>query len=84
MIVENSDDILFLKIQTDNEGKEGDVRDIVIARKDVKWEIGLSLKHNHFAVKHSRLAKGLDFGNKWFGIPCSENIGTILSQFSII
>lgn len=45
MIVENSDDILFLKIQTDNEGKEGDVRDIVIARKDVKWEIGLSLKH---------------------------------------
>lgn len=73
MIVENCDDILSLKIQTDNEGKEGDVRDIVIARKDVKWEIGLSLKHNHFAVKHSRLAKGLDFGNKWFGIPCSEN-----------
>lgn len=73
MIVENSDDILSLKIQTDNEGKEGDVRDIVIARKYVKWEIGLSLKHNHFAVKHSRLAKGLDFGNKWFGIPCSEN-----------
>ena len=61
MIIENSDDILSLKIQTDNEGKEGDVRDIVIARKDVKWEIGLSLKHNHFAVKHSRLAKGLDF-----------------------
>ena len=73
MIIENSDDILSLKIQTDNEGKEGDVRDIVIARKDVKWEIGLSLKHNHFAVKHSRLAKGLDFGNEWFGIPCSEN-----------
>ena len=37
MIIENSDDILSLKIQTDNEGKEGDVRDIVIARKDVKW-----------------------------------------------
>ena len=73
MIIENSDDILFLKIQTDNEGKEGDVRDIVIARKDVKWQIGLSLKHNHFAVKHSRLAKDLDFGNKWFGITCSEN-----------
>lgn len=73
MIIENSDDILSLKIQTDNEGKEGDVRDIVITREDVKWEIGLSLKHNHFAVKHSRLAKGLDFGNKWFGIPCSEN-----------
>lgn len=73
MIIENSDDILSLKIQTDNEGKEGDVRDIVIARKDVKWEIGLSLKHNHFAAKHSRLAKDIDFGNKWFGVPCSEN-----------
>ena len=72
MIIEDCDDILTLKIQTDNEGKDGDVRDIVIARKDVQWEIGLSLKHNHFAVKHSRLAKGLDFGKKWFGIPCSE------------
>ena len=72
MIIENSDDILTLHIQTDSEGKEGDVRDIVIARKDVKWEIGLSLKHNHFAVKHSRLAKSLDFGKKWFGIACSE------------
>lgn len=73
MIIENSDDVLTLHIQTDNEGKEGDVRDIVIARQDVKWEIGLSLKHNHFAVKHSRLAKGLDFGKKWFGIECSES-----------
>ncbi len=71
MITEKSCDILELKIQTDSEGKEGDVRDIVISRKDVKWEIGLSLKHNHFAVKHSRLAKGLDFGDKWFGISCS-------------
>ena len=72
MIIEPDDDLLTLKIQTDNEGKEGDVRDIVITRKDVQWEIGLSLKHIHFAVKHSRLAKKLDFGKKWFGIPCSN------------
>lgn len=72
MIVERSDDLLKLKIQTDIEGRSGDVRDIVISRKDVQWEIGLSLKHNHFAVKHSRLAKSLDFGAKWFNIPCSE------------
>lgn len=72
MILEQSSDILKLKIQTDNEGKEGDVRDILITRIDVQWEIGLSIKHNHFAVKHSRLAKTLDFGSKWFGIPCSE------------
>lgn len=71
-ITEKSDDLLKLKLQTDNEGKEGDVRDIVISRKDVQWEIGLSIKHNHFAVKHSRLAKSLDFGQKWFNMPCSE------------
>ena len=71
MILEPSKDILILKLQTDNEGKEGDVRDIVIARKDIKWEIGLSIKHNHFAVKHSRIGRNLDFGKKWFGVPCS-------------
>ncbi len=73
MIIERSEDILSIKIQTDKEGKEGDVRDIVISRKDVQWEIGLSIKHNHFAVKHSRLAKKLDFGAKWYGIPCSND-----------
>lgn len=73
MITEQTPDILTLKIQTDNEGKEGDVRDIVISRCDVSWEIGLSIKHNHFAVKHSRLAKNLDFGKKWFNIPCSND-----------
>lgn len=72
MILEQGPDILTLKIQTDNEGKAGDVRDILITRDDVQWEIGLSIKHNHFAVKHSRLAKTLDFGSKWFGIPCSH------------
>lgn len=72
MILEQTADVLQLKIQTDNEGKVGDVRDILISRQDVQWEIGLSIKHNHFAVKHSRLAKSLDFGDKWFGVPCSK------------
>ncbi len=73
MIIEQSGDVLSLKIQSDEEGKAGDVRDIVVSRKDIKWEIGLSIKHNHFAVKHSRLAKNLDFGAKWYGIPCSQS-----------
>ncbi|MBR3605199.1 MAG: HaeIII family restriction endonuclease, partial [Candidatus Gastranaerophilales bacterium] len=73
MIIEESSDTLTLKIQTDNEGKEGDVRDILISRNDVCWEIGLSIKHNHFAVKHSRIGRNLDFGKKWFGVPCSDN-----------
>ena len=72
MILEDSDDKMILKLQQDIEGEIGDVRDIIILRKDVKWEIGLSIKHNHFAVKHSRLAKSLDFGEKWFGVKCSE------------
>ncbi len=61
-----------MSIQPDKAGGEGDVRDILIRRKDKSWEVGLSIKHNNFAVKHSRLAKTLDFGDKWFGIRCSD------------
>lgn len=71
-ILENDNDILTLKLQKDSEGEVGDVRDIIIIRDNIKWEIGLSIKHNHFAVKHSRLGKNLDFGERWFGIKCSE------------
>lgn len=70
-IVETGDDVLNLFIQTDQHGEEADVRDIIIERKDIVWEIGLSIKHNHMAVKHSRIAKNLDFGYKWYGVNCS-------------
>ncbi len=73
MIVEKDKDTLQLYIQPDTKGEAGDVRDIIIVRKDVRWEIGLSIKHNHFAVKHSRLGKNLDFGDRWFSVPCSQN-----------
>lgn len=56
MMIEVTNDILELFIQKDEEGKKGDVRDIIIARSKMQWEIGLSIKHNHFAVKHSRLS----------------------------
>ena len=72
LILEDGVDILTLKIQSDAAGKAGDVRDVLIIRRGIEWEIGLSIKHNHFAVKHSRLSKSLDFGLKWFGIKCSE------------
>lgn len=71
LILEDSDDELELKIQSDGEGVQGDVRDVLIIRHGIKWEIGLSVKHNHFAVKHSRLSKKLDFGAKWYDVPCS-------------
>lgn len=70
-IVEQCPDILNLFIQNDQHGEDADVRDIIIERKDIIWEIGLSIKHNHMAVKHSRIAQTLDFGSKWYDIPCS-------------
>ncbi|MDE7153310.1 MAG: HaeIII family restriction endonuclease [Muribaculaceae bacterium] len=71
-ITEHSDDPVELLLQADQNGEAGDVRDILIIRQEINWEIGLSLKHNHFAVKHSRLSSRLDFGKSWYSIPCSE------------
>ncbi len=62
---------LLLEFQKDGAGTLGDVRDIVIKHTNIKREVGLSIKHNHEAVKHSRLSHGLDFGKEWFGIPCT-------------
>ena len=70
MILEDGNDKLELLVQQDSQGEKGDVRDILIVRRNVKWEIGLSLKHNHFAVKHSRLSKRIDFGKKWYNNLC--------------
>ena len=69
---EGSNDELTLEFQKDGAGVKGDVRDIVIRRNDIEWEIGLSIKHNHDAVKHSRLSHKLDFGKEWFDKPCSD------------
>ena len=68
---EGHDDELLLEPQKDKAGIQGDVRDIVVRRDSLAWEVGLSIKHNHDAVKHSRLSSNIDFGNKWFGIQCS-------------
>lgn len=65
--------ILLLKLQSDEKGEEGDVRDILLIKEENNWEIGLSVKHNHFAVKHSRLSDKIDFAEKWFGFKCSQN-----------
>jgi len=67
----NENDILQLEILPDLEGQTGDVRDIVVIRSHQGWEIGISAKNNHRAVKHSRLSNDIDFGLKWLGYPCS-------------
>lgn len=47
----------------DNQGKEGDVRDVVIEFNGKT--MGLSCKTNHEAYKHSRLSKTINFIEKW-------------------
>jgi len=68
-----SADKLQLGIQSDQTGGEGDVRDIVISRPALQWEIGVSAKHQHEAMKHSRLSMSIDFGQRWLNKPCSAN-----------
>lgn len=77
---------LHLCIQADSEGIAGDVRDVVCIRKQNKWQIGLSCKHNHHAVKHSRLSGTIDFGKEWLGIPCDityfTSVGPLFAELA--
>ncbi len=69
---ENDGKLLTLEFLKDESGIKGDVRDVRIKRENIEWEIGLSIKHNHEAVKHSRLSHRLDFGKEWFDVPCND------------
>ncbi len=71
-IIEDGSDNLTISLQPDNIARTGDIRDVIIIRRDIKWEIGISVKHNHAALKHSRLSQHIDFGHDWFNIPCSK------------
>lgn len=73
------DDILQLEILSDNFGKKGDVRDALAIRLLQKWEIGVSAKNNHKAVKHSRLSSNIDFGEKWLGTKVSKEYFDIVT-----
>lgn len=64
---------LILSIQSDKKGQKGDVRDVLCVRNAKGWDIGLSCKNNHEAVKHSRLSRTIDFGKAWLGYSVSEN-----------
>jgi hypothetical protein len=71
---------LYLAIQEDVMGIAGDVRDVICIRRQNEWKIGLSCKHNHSAVKHSRLSDNIDFGDSWFGIPCTQDYFSEINQ----
>lgn len=68
----SKNDILVLELVNDKAGQTGDVRDVLMIRSSQKWEIGISAKNNHRAVKHSRLSQKIDFGKKWLDISCSS------------
>ncbi|WRB29659.1 HaeIII family restriction endonuclease [Helicobacter pylori] len=70
-VIGSSQNEIILSLQKDKLGEIGDVRDILIYFD--RFCIGLSIKHNHYAVKHSRLSKDLDFGKKWLGVGVSQN-----------
>jgi len=67
----NKSDVLQLEIVSDKQGQAGDVRDVLAIRSLQKWELGISAKNNHRAVKHSRLSNDINFGEKWLGVSCS-------------
>lgn len=64
-------DVLTLQLLPDSAGKTGDVRDVLFIRSNQAWEIGISAKNNHMALKHSRLSNTIDFGSEWVNVPCS-------------
>lgn len=73
------DDTVVLSINKDSDAEGGDVRDIVITRNSIRWDIGLSMKHNHFAAKHSRLSSLIDFGSKWYDLPCDNSYWNVVN-----
>ncbi|GAA9314948.1 hypothetical protein BTM393_06520 [Helicobacter pylori] len=70
-VMGSSQNEITLSLQKDKLGEIGDVRDILIYFD--RFCIGLSIKHNHDVLKHSRLSKNLDFGEKWLGVGVSQN-----------
>jgi len=73
-ILEDGNDTLTISLQADTVSqKTGDIRDVLIIRRSIEWEIGVSVKHNHSALKHSRLLHKIDFGNIWLGVSCSKD-----------
>ncbi|UOR45431.1 HaeIII family restriction endonuclease [Helicobacter pylori] len=70
-VIKSSQNEITLSLQKDKLGEIGDIRDILIYFD--RFCIGLSIKHNHDVLKHSRLSKDLDFGEKWLGVGVSQN-----------
>ena len=64
-------------IQSDQVGQDGDVRDILVITHSEEI-IGISAKHRHLGLKHSRLSDSIDFGAVWYGNPCSDQYWNVV------
>lgn len=71
-------DLLEVSLVPDAAGQAGDVRDVIFKRSKIRpfWDIGLSVKNNHDAVKHSRLSPTIDFGREWLSLNCTSQYFT--------
>lgn len=69
--LQNMTSELTISVAPDYYGADGDVRDVILTKGD--WEIGVSCKHNHQALKHQRLSNKIDFGQEWSGYPVSNS-----------
>lgn len=84
--IENDNGSLILAVNTDAaaQGVDGDVRDVLCIRfrgQDNEWQIGLSCKHNHEALKHPRITADKDFGKNWIDIP---NSSEFIEEISVV
>ncbi len=63
-----------LYLQSDDKARDSaDVRDLIIESSGKSGDkvVGVSLKINNDAARHSRLSPTIDFGYKWYGVPVS-------------
>lgn len=65
-------DELVLRLSEDRAGQVGDVRDVVARRPLQDWEVGVSAKNNHKALKSPRLSNAASFGRAWLQLDCSD------------
>lgn len=70
--IENGKGELVLSLNTDASGINGDVRDLLCIRISENWEIGISCKHKHEALKHPRITQSCNFGRDWLGYDCCD------------
>ena len=78
----NGGGVIMLAIAADAiaQGPDGDVRDVLMVRVSDDWEIGISCKHNHEALKHPRITERKNFGQDWVGYACSEEFIQAMTQ----